>query len=134
MNTTVEDDEVEIQTLVNEDELEEFFAGELEGDPFDFEEEVGKVGFWADDAMESDCEYQNGDAACNPVGVRSLFVTWTDRKNQTEAPARKLVVHDPVDNRFAVVRERHSALEIDQFVSLIGVCGIHPNALPKNIH
>jgi hypothetical protein len=136
MDITKIEDEPEVQGFVREDELEPYFAGELDGDPHPFdplETEDETPGFFSPSAVEDTyCDYDNGDAECDPIGMRGLF-TWVPPHNLGEKVFSKLVIHD-ADGRFATLRERQSLMEIRQFHSLVVYCGFHPNALPRNIH
>jgi hypothetical protein len=73
------------------------------------------------------------DAECDATGIQELF-QWTPPHIKGEAVKTKLVIFDHIDKRYAILRERQSQLEIEQFYNLIDVCGIHPNALPRNVH
>ena len=132
MNTPKLEDEPEIAGLVNSDELPTSFDGELTGDPYEFDDEPDTGLFGPLASKETFCKIPNGDAECDGIGIRGLWM-WTPPHIEGEKVKTKLVIYD-TDRKFAVLRERESALEIQQFHDLVGVCGIHPNALPKNIH
>jgi hypothetical protein len=138
MNTPKLEDEPEVEGLANTAEFEPDFEGALDGDPYEFEdleavEAITQMGMFAPMASEASyCKFANGDAECDGVGIRELFM-WTPPHYEGEQVKTKLVIYDS-DRKFAVLRERESALEIKQFRDLVAICGIHPNALPRNIH